>query len=103
MTEGERLSAVATHLYVRLRRDGGRVIDVLWLLRNQDYAREVVRLARAIPDAEVERLADRFEELMFGIVKAPRQPLPVPAPVPARAEESPAQTQVESRYRGALR
>jgi hypothetical protein len=101
MTEGERLSAVATHLYVRLRRDGGRVIDVLWLLRNQDYAREVVRLAREIPDAEVERLADRFEELMFGIVKAPRQTSSSPVAAPTQAEQPPAQ--VETRYRGALR
>lgn len=100
----DQLSALATHLYVRLRRDGGRVIDVIWMTRNQDYAREVIRLARGIPDAEVARLADRFEELMFGVVHAAASLAPsAPAPRhPLEDTQTPAPS-VAGRYRGGLR
>ena len=99
----DQLSALATHLYVRLRRDGGRVIDVIWMTRNQDYAREIIRIARGIPDAEVARLADRYEELMFGVVHSSAA---APAPGATRASledtQSPAPS-VAGRYRGGLR
>lgn len=65
MTDNELLT-VATQLYVRLRRNGGRIIDVIWAVRNADYAREVLRIAREHPDADVAPLADRFEALAFG-------------------------------------
>ena len=49
MTETDnKLSAIATHLYVRLRRDGGRVIDAIWMVHNREYATEVLRIARAM-------------------------------------------------------
>jgi hypothetical protein len=41
----DKLSAIATHLYERLRRDGGRVIDAIWMTHNEDYAHEVLRIA----------------------------------------------------------
>ena len=65
MTDNELLS-VATRLYVRMRAGGGRVIDALWMTQNELYAREVLRLALMSPDAEVQRLGQRFEEIMFG-------------------------------------
>jgi hypothetical protein len=56
--------AVAAHLYVLLRRKSGRVIDTVWMAQNNDYALEVLRIARALPDADIARLADRFEALI---------------------------------------
>lgn len=98
----DRLSAIATHLYVRLRRDGGRVIDVIWLTRNQDYAREVLRLARMIPDPEVIRMSDAFEQIMFGT--APKRAAPPPmAAAQAPLEEPEVTPETAARYRGHLR
>ena len=65
------LFSLATLLYVRLRRVSGRVIDVLYVSENQDYAWHVVAVARATQDAELTRLAARLEELL-------EQDLPVP-------------------------
>jgi hypothetical protein len=64
MTSDDKFAAAA-HLYVLLRRKSGRVIDTVWMAQNADYAREVIRVARAQSDAELARLADRFEALMF--------------------------------------
>ena len=108
MNETEsKLSAIATHLYVRLRRDGGRVIDAIWMVNNREYAVEVLRIARSMPDDEVARLADRYEELMLGL--APRsleqtQPSArggLSSSEPAR--EAPVNPNVAGRYRGSLR
>ncbi len=68
--------AVAMQLFAKLRRSSGRTIDVVWLLKDPAYAREVLRAVRAVPDAEMAQLAERFESLMF-------------RPVPAAAAESP--------------
>lgn len=59
MSESERF-AIAARLYSALKRSTGRVIDVIWLLQDDSYAREVLRLARA-SDAECADLAQRFE------------------------------------------
>lgn len=58
--------ATAAHLYVLLRRKCGRVIDTVWMARDVEYALEVLRVAREQSDADLARLADRFEALMFG-------------------------------------
>lgn len=65
MTSDDKFAAAA-HLYVLLRRKCGRVIDTVWMARNVDYAVEVLRVAREQNDADISRLADRFEALMFG-------------------------------------
>jgi hypothetical protein len=70
MSENEKLS-LATRLYVRLRLNKGRVVDVLWMLRNQDYAREILKIARSLHDNEAAELADRYEVLMTGTARAP--------------------------------
>ena len=109
MNESDQLSSLATHLYVRLRRDGGRVIDVIWLMRNQDYAREILRVARGIPEPELEKLCDRIEELMFGGGKPATAPRPAPTPAPRAAglqstePVTEAQLSATGRYRGGLR
>lgn len=57
--------ATAAHLYVLLRRKCGRVIDTTWMARDMGYALEVLRVAREQSDADITRLADRFEALML--------------------------------------
>lgn len=100
MSEGERLT-VATRLYVRLRHSSGRLIDSVWMSQNQEYAREILRLARTSTDAEVLRLADRFDELMFGA-----KPKAAAAPPPAMPAEEPAEpgnAALTAKYLGSLR
>lgn len=46
MLESEKL-AIAAHLHVLLRRKTGRVTDTEWMAVNADYAREIMRFARA--------------------------------------------------------
>lgn len=46
MVESEKL-AVAAHLHVLLRRKTGRVTDTEWMASNAEYAREIIRFARA--------------------------------------------------------
>ena len=53
--------AIAARLHVVMRRVVGRVTDVDWMVRNREYAREVVRVARLQTDAELLVLADKFE------------------------------------------
>jgi hypothetical protein len=48
MLDSEKL-AIAAHLHVAVRRKLGRVTDVEWLVRSEEYAREIVRLALAEP------------------------------------------------------
>ncbi len=57
--------ALAAHLHVLLRRKLGRVTDTEWMAQNADYAREVLRVARAEHDATLDQWADRFEAVMF--------------------------------------
>lgn len=61
----EEKMSVAMHLYMRLKRNTGRIVDVMWLVRNEQYALEILKLAKAIPDEELGKFAKRFEQLMF--------------------------------------
>lgn len=54
---------IAAQLFIRLKRSPGRVIDVTWMLENELYALEVLRVARAA-DAESAELANRYEALL---------------------------------------
>lgn len=45
MRDSERL-AIAAHLHVLLRRRTGRVIDTEWMVQNEEYAQEILRLSR---------------------------------------------------------
>ena len=95
MTQAERFS-LATHLYVRLRRSSGRVVDAIWMAQNDEYAREILRLAATDPDAETQNLVQRFQALL-GNQPAPRRP--APAPAAARTTES----DTSQHYIGTLR
>lgn len=73
MSENELLPA-AHHPYVHPRRSANRVIDVLWLQRSPEYAREALQVARSIQKTEVQLLADRLEAVLTGL---PRRRSPV--------------------------
>ena len=99
MTENEAL-LLATRLYVRMRTGGGRVIDAVWMTQNVEYAREVLRLAYSHPDGEVQRMAARFEELVFGATGTARAAAPAAA---ARPAPTPAAAPTPNKYIGVLR
>jgi hypothetical protein len=107
---------LATHIYTRLRRLSSRTIDVIWMVHNSEYAHEVLKLARATNDGETLRMAERYEQLVFGAAAPAKNPLfsrtqsmpAAPAPAaPAAAPAVPATDEpgdvVNDRYVGALR
>jgi len=94
-SESEKM-AVAAHLHVLMRRKMGRVTDVEWLVRNADYAQEIIRLA--CQQAEHPEVADwgaRLRTMLF--------PKPPPAPSPKSASASAGAAPVATRYVGGLR
>jgi hypothetical protein len=60
--EMEQLFSVVGRVYVMLRRETNRMIDVEWAITNADYAREVIRLARETEVEELMELANRIED-----------------------------------------
>ncbi|HYG31650.1 MAG TPA: hypothetical protein VD810_01565 [Methylophilaceae bacterium] len=72
-------TAIAAHLYIALRRKINRVIDVEWLIRNEDYAREIITLGRRPGLEELSAHINRLEELVFG------KPVVVPVEPPPKA------------------
>jgi hypothetical protein len=77
-SDSEKL-AVAAHLHVLMRRKMGRVTDVEWLVRNADYAREIIRLAcQQAEHPEVAEWGARLRASLF-----PGPPAPAPGPTPA--------------------
>ena len=56
--------SIATLLYARLRRVSGRVIDVLYLVENPSYARQMAELALSTEVAELIRLVSRLDSVM---------------------------------------
>lgn len=56
--------SIATLIYARLRRVTGRVIDVTYLMQNQDYTKYVIDLALSANDSELQRQAERLRSLM---------------------------------------
>lgn len=98
--------AVATRLYVRLRRNAGPGVDVARLTSNRAYAREVLTLAQSLSDPEVLKLAARFEQLLFGAGGAPPVASGVrsaPRAAPAPEPEPDSEVQNAGRYVGHLR
>lgn len=56
--------AIATQIYVRLRRVCGRVIDVMYLVNNKDYAKHIVDIALSTEDEELEKQVARLRPLI---------------------------------------
>ena len=72
--------SIATLLYARLRRVSGRVIDVMYLVENPSYARQMAELALSTEDAELIRLVSRLDSVMdvfnyeeTAVVEKPKQ------------------------------
>ena len=64
LTVNNEVFSVATLIYTRLRRVSGRVIDVMYLVENQDYARDVLQLALATQDDELRRYVMRLNSML---------------------------------------
>lgn len=56
--------AIATQMYVRLRRVSSRVIDVMYLVHNKDYAKHIIEIALATSDQELAHYVDRLRPLI---------------------------------------
>lgn len=71
------LLKLASQLYVKLRRHPGRVIDAVYMVQNEQYAREILILALQQNDLEINELASRIQGLLSGqphaipVLKAP--------------------------------
>lgn len=63
--EAEKTS-VAALMSVILRRKLNRMVDVKWLVKNHEYAREVIRISRELDMSDLNGYTDHFEQLMFG-------------------------------------
>lgn len=106
MSNTERM-AVAAHLHVALRRKAGRVTDTDWVAVNDEYAREVVRLARAkaqeLADAGLAELANRLELLLQPASTRTVPPLAQRLAQGLRQEAARAEGDEGGRYIGGLR
>lgn len=69
MTSSEKVS-VAALISVILRRKINRSIDVKWLVVNDAYAQEIIRLCREQGQDDLIEYANRLEKLMFGKISA---------------------------------
>ncbi len=67
-------TAVAALISVILRRKANRVIDVKWLVKNQEYAREIIQLSREQGQDDLNDYASHLEKLMFGDNSAAQTP-----------------------------
>ena len=70
LTANNEVFSVATLIYTRLRRVSGRVIDVMYLVENSDYARAVLQLALATHDEELCRYALRLNSILANLMDA---------------------------------
>ena len=81
MLDSEKL-AIAAHLHVLMRRKLGRVTDVEWMVKNREYALDVIRGARAEHQAELTEWVDKLEATVVGPHPAPKRPQPASNTVP---------------------
>lgn len=90
MSETEKTS-VAALISVILRRKLNRVIDVKWLVKNQDYAREIINISRELDLPDLSDYANHLESLMFGSIQsAPAaKPKPVSVETPVSTTDLP--------------
>lgn len=62
--------AAVTQFYVRLRRVTGRVVDVLYMVENQEYAQHLIDYAKTIDDTELQGHVNHLTQSL-NIAKAP--------------------------------
>ena len=70
MTSSDKVS-VAALISVILRRKINRTIDVKWLVQNDAYAQEIIKLCREQAQDDLTEYADRLDQLTFGKSSAP--------------------------------
>ncbi|MDH0898343.1 hypothetical protein N5C12_03065 [Comamonas aquatica] len=106
MANTERMAAAA-HLHVALRRKAGRVTDTDWMALNDEYAREIVRVARARAaedgDAALAGLADRLAALLDAGAVTPAPAVPLVERVAHRLRDAAPPDDEARRYIGGLR
>lgn len=105
MLENEKF-AIAAHLHVLLRRKVGRVTDVEWIVKNHDYAIEIVRIARAEKQPELDEWANKLEGVLLGGRSAAKTAAPAVVAAPAVAHRPFRDSEFDSsgaRYVGRLR
>ena len=105
--------AIAAHMHVLLRRKTGRVTDTEWMAENLDYAREIIRFARAKAleegHTELAEWADKLELAVLQPTTAARVPLVraaaqlLQAQPPVEAAPPPAAAPAGPRYIGGIR
>lgn len=76
MSATEKLS-VAALIGVILRRRINRTIDVKWLVENDAYAREIIKICRELRLEDLNEYADHLEKLISGEVKPAAITMPV--------------------------
>ena len=103
MSESEKLS-IAGLINNTLRRSIKRIIDVEWALQNEDYAREIIRIARKEGVEELSRYADRMEEIFFGKAVIPQTTPAIQSKKESFVAEDPENdAEIAAQYIGALR
>ena len=70
MTSSDKVS-VAALISVILRRKINRTINVKWLVQNDAYAQEIIKLCREQAQDDLTEYADRLDQLTFGKSSAP--------------------------------
>lgn len=81
--EMERLFALAGRVYVLLRRETDRMIDLEWFSLNVVYAHEVIHIARSTNHPELLELAERIEEIHPLLANANKAMVVPEIPAPA--------------------
>ncbi len=97
---------LATQIYVRMRRVTGRVIDAMYVVQNQDYAKYVIALALEAEDDELKRCVERLMVLTDSIPEQSQKEMAVSIQTSEESEitaEDIYRAQVPHHYIGALR
>lgn len=97
---------LATQIYVRMRRVTGRVIDAMYVVQNQDYAKYVISLALEAEDDELKRCVERLMVLTDSIPEQSQKEMTVSIQTSEESEitaEDIYRAQVPHHYIGALR
>ncbi|MDO7383629.1 hypothetical protein Q5X46_09150 [Acinetobacter baumannii] len=97
---------LATQIYVRMRRVTGRVIDAMYVVQNQDYAKYVIALALEAEDDELKRCVERLMVLTDSIPVQSQKEMTVSIQTSEELEitaEDIYRAQVPHHYIGALR
>lgn len=97
---------LATQIYVRMRRVTGRVIDAMYVVQNQDYAKYIIALALEAEDDELKRCVERLMVLTDSIPEQSQKEMAVSIQTSEESEitaEDIYRAQVPHHYIGALR